>query len=334
MTRFGNLWSVVLAGGEGSRLAQLTVGPEGRAVPKQYCSVNGGESLLQKALGRARAVAGSERTLAVVSAEHRCWWSSELIELPESNVVVQPCNRGTACGVMLPLMQVLLRDPEAILLVLPSDHVVTDEATLLDAMRTAAEHARREPDRIVLLGLHPERADTSLGWIAPSPRDRAPIRAVSRFIEKPSREVAEELVREGALWNSFIFAMRAERLYRLFQRALPWMTRMFTYTLVQERGGSHSERISRLYDRLPQVDFARAVLQEAGEVMRVVAVPPCGWTDVGTPDGVARCAVGEPAGAAGQSSSRGGGPPLDLVEALRAAETEARAAGRLLRDEG
>jgi hypothetical protein len=94
---------------------------------------------------------------------------------------------------------------------------------------------------------------------------------------------------------------------------------MFTYSLVDERGGTNDERISRLYARLPSVDFSRAILQEAGEHMRVLTVPPCGWTDVGTPAGVARCGLHSQA----CPTERGAAltrAPVDLVEALRAFE--------------
>jgi mannose-1-phosphate guanylyltransferase len=321
MEKQGNLWSIVLAGGDGSRLSEITGGVEGPAVPKQFCSVNGGPSLLRQALRRARSVAGPDHTAVVVAAEHRRWWSVELADLPSVNVVVQPCNRGTACGVLLPLMQVLARDPDATVVVLPSDHVVDDEPTLREAITAAVQHIHREPDRLVLLGLEPDGPDTGLGWIAPRSTAHQPVSAVSHFVEKPTQERAEELVREGALWNSFIFAMRASELLALFQWALPWMTKMFDYELIDESAGPFAARVSRLYERLPNVDFSRAVLQEAGADMRVVAVPPCGLTDVGTPDGLARCAKGcsrhfmeeEPALTTKSAA-------LDLAEALRAYE--------------
>ncbi len=317
MEKLGNVWSIVLAGGDGSRLSQITGGFEGSAVPKQYCSVNGGPSLIRQALRRARSVAGPDHTVVVVAAEHRRWWSIELADLPSVNVVVQPCNRGTACGLLLPLLHVLGRDPDATVVVLPSDHMVDDEPILLAAIKAATDHIHNEPDRLVLLGFEPEGPDTGLGWIAPRSDALDSVSAVSHFVEKPSRERAEELVREGALWNSLIFAMRASELSALFQWALPWLTRMFGYALVDSSVGPAAARVSKLYERLPVVDFSRAVLEEAGADMRVVAVPPCGWTDVGTLEGVARCAKecsrhygnDEPVSAAP--------PPLDLVEALR-----------------
>ena len=321
MEKQGNLWSIVLAGGEGSRLSQITGGFEGQAVPKQYCSVKGGPSMLRQALRRARAVAGPDRTAVVVAAEHRRWWSAELADLPSVNVVVQPCNRGTACGVLLPLMQVLARDPEGTVVVMPSDHVVADELTLLAAINAATEHIHREPDRLVLLGFEPEGPDTGLGWITRRSVEPQPVSPVSHFVEKPTQERAEELVREGALWNSFIFAMRATELLALFQWALPWLTKMFDYALVDEPVGPFAARVSKLYERLPNVDFSRAVLQEAGADMRVIAVPPCGWTDVGTPEGIVRCAEGcSRHSIADEAVTTASSATLDLAEALRAYE--------------
>jgi len=313
-----HIWSIVLAGGEGSRLSHLTGGSDGRAVPKQYCSVRSSLSLLHQALRRGHDVAGPEHTVVVVSADHRCWWTTELIDVPPENVIVQPCNRGTACGLMLPLLHILIRDPEATVITLPSDHVVGDEATLRQAITTAAAHAQRNPTQLVLLGIGADRPDTGLGWIETSADDGHPVRTVSQFVEKPTRAQAEALLRNGALWNSFIFAMSAHGLYTLFEETLPWMTRMYIYTLVHENGGSPPERVARLYERLPTVDFSRAVLQQAGWGMSVVPVPPCGWTDVGTPEGVARCvSTGRGKGTSHAVSRTAGSRPLiDLADVV------------------
>lgn len=321
MTRQEHLWTIVLAGGSGSRLRHLTSAGDGPSIPKQYCSVNGGPSLVRQSLNRARSLSGAERTVVVVSAEHRRWWSKEVGGLPTRNIIVQPCNRGTACGLMLPTMQILPRDPDATVVVLPSDHVVADEQMLIDSIALAAAQADEAPERLVMLGMSPDRADTELGWIEPRFNETDHVHGVQQFVEKPSRGQAELLLREGALWNSFIFAVRAAHLIDLFHEVLPWMARMFTYTLMQEKGRSSlSDRVSRLYERLPKVDFSRAILQEIAPSMDVVAVPPCGWGDVGTVDRLARCAARcSPKDATRIAECRSGaGATVDLVDALDA----------------
>ena len=130
-------WSVVLAAGDGTRLRTLTTDEHGVTVPKQFCSVGGGPSLLRMALQRAAAVTDPRRCLVVVSEEHRRWWEPEVQGLPPENVLVQPSNRGTACGLVLPVLHVLLREPNGLLAVIPSDHYVEHEATLTVALMQA-----------------------------------------------------------------------------------------------------------------------------------------------------------------------------------------------------
>ena len=91
-----NTWALVLAAGEGSRLRSLTTMRSGVAVPKQFCSLQGGPSLLQEALQRAEAVAPRARICTIVAEQHRRWWEGPLWSLPAQNVIVQPDNRGTA----------------------------------------------------------------------------------------------------------------------------------------------------------------------------------------------------------------------------------------------
>jgi mannose-1-phosphate guanylyltransferase len=111
---------LVLAGGEGSRLQSLTTTAAGISIPKQVCSLEGGNSLLHNALARARIVVPPQRTCAIVAGQHERWWQSLPNSIPARNIIVQPCNRGTANGILLPLLQIVHRDRDASILVLPS----------------------------------------------------------------------------------------------------------------------------------------------------------------------------------------------------------------------
>src|SRR5579863_10548764 len=95
------LWVIVLAGGEGRRLDSVTTAPNGISTPKQYCSLDGGPTLLQLGLQRALAVAPRERIVPIVTEGHRRWWEPAFFGLRRSTVVVQPSNRGTGLGVLL-----------------------------------------------------------------------------------------------------------------------------------------------------------------------------------------------------------------------------------------
>jgi mannose-1-phosphate guanylyltransferase len=311
----GQLWGIVLAAGDGRRLHSLTTDAAGRTVPKQYCSLNGGPSLLRAALDRAQGFTAPDRVVVVVSADHRRWWEPETSHLPSSNVVVQPCNKGTACGVLLPLYHVAMRDEEALVVVLPSDHYLKDEVVLLRALRSAVDAVRKEPSSVVLLGIEPDGPEVEYGWVSPAlGRERGVSRVVA-FVEKPDRPFAEQLFTRGALWNSFIFVATAGTLVELFDRAMPHVTRSFASTLVVDRSDHRPRDLDRLYDRLPTLDFSRDVLELSPGPLRVLPVPPCGWTDLGSPDRVARCVAELPVDTV-STPATGVGSPLDLARAV------------------
>jgi mannose-1-phosphate guanylyltransferase len=270
-----NTWALVLAGGEGSRLHGLTKNDHGVVVPKQFCSLQGGPSLLQDALQRAAAVAPMQRVCTVVAAQHKHWWSEMLSYLPDQNVIVQPHNRGTAHGILLPLLRIAERDPEAIVVMLPADHYLRDEDVMLDSLRQAAELADANRESIYLLGIEPDEPDTELGYILPALRSRDKPSGVLRFIEKPSPSRARSLLEQGALWNAFIMAGSVRALLNLFDNR-------FSITIAAMRG-FEGTGIDTVYEHLRNVDFSRDVLQGNESVLKVLPVPPCGWTDLGTP---------------------------------------------------
>ncbi|HEV8240162.1 MAG TPA: sugar phosphate nucleotidyltransferase [Thermoanaerobaculia bacterium] len=277
----GQRWSIVLAGGSGTRLSGLTtVGAT--TVPKQYCGFFGGPSLLRLALRRATAVAPPERTLVVVAEEHRSWWRRELASLPARNVLVQPRNRGTAVGVLLPLVEVLRRDAAALVAIFPADHHVRREEALAAAVRRSLALAQTLPAYAVLVGVRPARPDGDLGWILPGGTavglDGA---RVAAFREKPPAAEAVRLMRSGGLVNTFILSATARGLHALCERHLP--------EVAAALGAREYEPLHRLYERLPTRDLSRDVLTRAPESLLVVTAAACGWSDLGTPQRVARC---------------------------------------------
>jgi mannose-1-phosphate guanylyltransferase len=284
MADSGHTWAIVLAAGDGSRLRSLTTTSVGVAVPKQFCSLHGGPSLLHDAVRRAESVAPLERICAIVAKQHRRWWADILELLPERNVVVQPDNRGTGVGILLPLLRIVMRDPEARVVLLPSDHHVRDEAVLACALRTALTAIETRPDRIVVLGITPDEADPELGYIVPGASDGNGVAKVDRFVEKPAAPLAEALVAQGALWNAFIVTAHARTLLRLFAIRMPRVVTDMRTALLSDDPGA----LPRLYEQLATVDFSTHVMQGAETMLDVLSVVHCGWSDLGPPGRVAQ----------------------------------------------
>lgn len=316
-------WAIVLAAGEGSRLRALTTDREGHAVPKQFCSLDGGRTLLEAALERARSVADRERVVTIVAAEHRELWGRALRGVPARNVIVQPRNRGTAAGVLLPLVRVLALDPEARVALFPSDHHVQDERTLAASLRDALEGARDESGGVTLLGITPDEAVSDYGWILPAPGPGR-LRRVQRFVEKPAPPVSARLLAAGGLWNSFLLAAKGRVLLDLYRQRLPGLLAAFR-GLGATVAPPEPRVVERLYEEIPAADFSRDLLQGSEGRLRVLEVPACGWTDLGTPKRVAECLRGR--SPARRSLPRAATSTLVLARALRELEDAALPAG-------
>lgn len=308
-----NEWAIVLAAGDGTRLSALT-DAGGARVPKQFWSLRGSRSLLGDALQRAFQLVPRRRTLVVVAEKHRALWEAELGELPPENVIVQPTNRGTAAGLLLPLLAILKRDPRARVLVLPSDHFVEKEYVLTVALRLGLESLGRDARRLVLLGIGPTSPETGYGWILPRPGSGT-LDRVSAFVEKPAASVARTLMARGGLWNSFMMVARAQVLLELFERRRPELAARLIAAVESGSGSALAEQ----YEELEPADFSRDLLQGSEEELWLLRVPECGWTDLGTPERVAQCVARLDARArrarGGERTQQGG--RLSLAAALR-----------------
>jgi mannose-1-phosphate guanylyltransferase len=319
MRSVSNTWAVVLAGGDGNRLRELTTTTTGEVIPKQFCSLHSDTCLLQDAIKRAHAVAPTQHICSVVAAQHRRWWGHALQSLPAQNIFAQPENRGTAHGVLFPLLQIERRAPNSVVLLLPADHYVSDETTMVRSLRAATNLAADNDGLVYLLGVEPDHPDQELGYIVPSERCRDAPAGVVRFVEKPPAEAARALLSEGALWNTFIVAGSVRALLNLFEGHFVSTMR----AMRQAIDLAHSEPVGSvalelLYTDLESRDFSRDVLKRHDQMLQVLRVPRCGWTDLGTPKRVEET-VRSLAPVTGTAPATAGAGPmyLDLASTLR-----------------
>lgn len=283
-TEAGLNWGIVLAGGAGTRLSALSRTDDGVPAPKQYCSLVGGQPLLLAALERAERVLPRERIVIVVAEEHVQHWGPLLSEWPTRNVLVQPSNRGTASGVLFPLLSILERDPRARVALFPSDHFVEREAVLERCLRSSLDAGHELERNVILLGITPDGAEPDYGWILPGPACGA-TRSVEAFVEKPGVPQAAELQSLGAVWNSFLLVASGPTLVGLYKRRLPKLLEAFQAA----RPHASIEAARSFYKDVAYSDFSRDVLEDSERLLRLLVVPSCGWTDLGTPERVVRC---------------------------------------------
>jgi mannose-1-phosphate guanylyltransferase len=237
--------------------------------------------MLQWTISRATRLVPKKRVVVVVAEGHRRWWREDLADLPQENIVVQPLNRGTAVGLLLPFLTILQRDPDARIVVLPSDHHVGDEEALRRAILEALEAVSFDNRRVVLLGALPERPETEYGWIVPHDSLDS-VRDVATFVEKPREEMARTLMDRGALLNTLILVAGGRALLHLYTRHLPGVLgELLTWRDNARRSDSE---LGRLYRSLATHDFSRDVLTHSCDSLSVLPIASCGWSDLGTPD--------------------------------------------------
>jgi mannose-1-phosphate guanylyltransferase len=283
---------VVLAGGEGTRLASLTRALYGEDLPKQFAVITGERSLLQETIERARLLTTLDRILVVVSAQRAQLARAQLAPYPGVELVVQPRGLDTGPGLLLPLVRILARGESARVVFLPSDHYISDAMPLIRALRDAELGVLR--DRIALIGVTPTGPEVEYGWIVRGTRiGRTDAFAVARFVEKPAPIVANELWCNGGLWNTFISTGPVHAFWELARRHLS------DHAAALERYaaaiGSLAEAVALedAYRAMPPANFSRDVLAHARS-LATVPVAGAGWSDWGSPQRVFASLQGTP----------------------------------------
>ncbi len=281
--RAGTPWALILAGGDGVRLRQLTRHIAGDDRPKQFCALLGRDTLWQQTRRRAHLCVAPSRVVSIVTESHEQYYVPLLAGERAARVVVQPENRGTGPGLLYGLLRLARADSRAPVVVLPSDHWVSDDHAFMAHVDVALRTASTHPGVVTLLGITPDRPETEYGWIEPGARLTADAWRVARFLEKPAADVAATARARGGLWNSFIMVGRLGAFLDLFMGTVPMLWGAFASLRASlgRLGEVHMAR--QVYAGLPMVEFSRLVLQARPERLAVVPVRDVGWNDLGDP---------------------------------------------------
>jgi mannose-1-phosphate guanylyltransferase len=260
---YQNVWSIVLAGGEGERLKPFVRQWLGYEKPKQYCTFVGTRSMLQHTLDRADRVSEPEHKVTVVTRDHRRWWPEQLKPRP-GKVIAQPFNLGTATAVFLSLAYIRRETPNATVVLYPSDHFVHPEDRFLDVVRVAVGAAQTLTQKLVLLGVAARGPELDYGWIqVGSDLGRFMghrVRAAVRFKEKPVFGREDEVM-AGSLWNTLILAANADFLWSLGYGCFPEMMRRLERFSASIGNGDEESNLEALYQELSGHDFSSELLE-------------------------------------------------------------------------
>jgi len=297
-----HLWGIILAGGDGQRLQPLIQAYWGSAHPKQYCTFFGNRSLLRQTLGRVEQLIPAPRLLTIVTQGHLAYAHAKLSDRAPETVIIQPCNRGTGAGILLPLLHIVHRDPTAIVALFPSDHFILEEQPFMATVATAVASLATHPRHLVVLGVAPDGPEVEHGWIGTGRMlgqvGGTAVYQVRHVWETPTLGVAEYLYRHQALWNTLVLVGRARVLLALFQTLTPALYAPLGRYREVLGAPQELQVLQEVYATLPVVNFSRAILAQSAPCLGVLPVHGIHWSDWGSPARVlqdlVRYQLGEP----------------------------------------
>jgi mannose-1-phosphate guanylyltransferase len=290
-TEDGLICGIVLAGGEGRRLQPFIKSLGKGTLPKQYVNLIGTNSMLEHTLRRAEKLIPSERVLTVITEPHLRYPEvrEQCAKRPKGTLIVQPENKETGPGLFFPLMHLYKRYPNSLALVLPSDHFIWEEDRLMEYARVACLVVKRDPSRLVLLGIKPDQHETDYGYILPSQKTTSigpSLSEISWFIEKPERKTARRLVKAGALWNTMIMAFKTKTILHWVSRLAPRLYGQLERIYEVIGTATETEAVREIYRRLEPMNFSKEFLEPLVKrypsSLLTLPISDVCWSDWGT----------------------------------------------------
>lgn len=283
-------FAVILAGGDGVRMREMTKKLAGCETPKQFCAVLGDETLMTTTQKRVALKFGQEKTFYCLTQTHEQFYTPLLRDVHRKNKIIQPSNKGTAPAILYSLLRLSKLDPEASVAFFPSDHYISDAAVFMDQVEAAFGAVAKKPEAIILLGIEPLAPKSSYGWIEPCGDSAdfsvAEIQKVKTFWEKPTTKKAVELMTRGSLWNCFVMVGKVKSLLGLFRKHLPSLYRLFCAGSLTF--GTSAERMTAgtIYRMINSRNFSLDVLENCSEELYVLRCGGFAWSDLGEPSEV------------------------------------------------
>lgn len=281
-----NLYAVIIAGGSGERFWPRS--REGR--PKQFLPIAGEQTMLEATVRRIKPVVPPERIFVCTGGAFTAKAGELAPEIPPENFIGEPCGRNTAAAVGLSAVSVMRADREAVMAVLPADHVIGDEGLFRETL-SAASRAAQELERLLVFGIKPDRPATGYGYIKAGGAVPGTdgVFSVERFLEKPRREKAGEFVREGSYyWNSGMFVWTCGAIMKELAEFMP---ELYEGLLRIEKDPG---AVNEVYGTLPEISIDYGVMEKTGNIAMMRG--SFGWGDIGSWDALEKTAAADSSG--------------------------------------
>lgn len=271
-----NNFGVIMAGGVGTRFWPLSTSE----YPKQFHDILGtGRTFLQQTFDRLAKIIPQNQIYIVTLEEYVDLSLEQLPEISKNQIISEPNGMNTAPSNLYASLIIYDQNPEANIVVAPSDHVILDENMFLDRLKFALDESSKN-NKLITLGIKPTRPDTGYGYIQfLSDEKKNDLKKVKTFTEKPGEELAEVLYRSGDfLWNAGIFIWKAQTIIDSFKKHLPEMYDSFKE--IDSFKNIDQEKIQHIYSTIQMISIDNGILENADNVY--VIPSSFGWSDLGT----------------------------------------------------
>ncbi|MEP1094027.1 MAG: mannose-1-phosphate guanylyltransferase [Cyclobacteriaceae bacterium] len=272
-----NVHVVIMAGGSGTRFWPYSRDSK----PKQFLDVVGtGRSLLQMTFDRFREITTTDKIWIVTNEKYDTLVSEQLPELTAEQILLEPSKRNTAPCIAYAAYKILKKDPEASMIVTPSDHAIFKEKEFQKVIHTALEDAANE-DHLITIGIRPNRPEIGYGYVQYISQPGSKIKKVKTFTEKPQLDLAKKFLESGDfLWNSGIFIWSIDAIVRAFESHDEEIASLFASGLNEYFTKGEEKFIKKTYSHCKNISIDYAIMEKAENVY--VVPGDFGWSDLGS----------------------------------------------------
>ncbi|WP_130734100.1 mannose-1-phosphate guanylyltransferase [Flavobacterium sp. J27] len=272
-----NYYAIIMAGGVGSRFWPVST----TEFPKQFHDMLGtGETLIQKTFSRLSKLIPSENILVLTNEKYNDLVLEQLPSIQPNQVVLEPAMRNTAPCILYASMKIKKENPDALLIVAPSDHWIEDETAFVQNVQQSFDYCTSN-NALMTLGIQPTFPNTGFGYIEFDKLDINPIKKVKQFREKPDYETAKSFLASGNfLWNGGIFIWSVSSVLEAFATFQPEMNALFVSGFESYNTIAEKEFIAQNYPLAENISIDYAILEKASNVYVLPAT--FDWNDLGT----------------------------------------------------
>jgi mannose-1-phosphate guanylyltransferase len=272
-----NYYAILMAGGVGSRFWPVST----TDFPKQFHDMLGsGETLIQKTFARLSKLIPTENILILTNERYNDLVLQQLPMVKQEQVLLEPAMRNTAPCILYASLKIKKQNPNAVMVVAPSDHWIEDEAAFTNDLQQCFDFCQ-DRNALMTLGIQPTFPNTGFGYIEFDKADANPIKKVNQFREKPDYETAKSFLEAGNfLWNGGIFIWSAQSVTEAFEKFQPQMNALFQKGLDSYNTAQEQQFILDYYAQAENISIDYAVLEKADNVYVLPAT--FDWNDLGT----------------------------------------------------